>query len=173
MCRLHDPASLPAQRRRAADADEGPLAWQDVLILTTCAVVGGLDGAPAGAAHSRPPLSVRLARPQRHRACQRPTGSKPPDGAERFAQSRAAIGGCFGGMALGHIAHSPPTPAVSAVVMLALTVTLLADPSASDTGYPLPAVVLAFAVGGLAEMSLIALALARRRGVRRYTSRVS
>ena len=55
-------------------------------------------------------------------------------------------------------AASPAHAAVSAVVMLALTVTLLAGPGASD-GYPLPAVVLAFAPGGLAEMSLIALAL--------------
>jgi hypothetical protein len=133
------------------------LAWQDVLILTACAVVGA-----TGANALRIPASF-LVGPMVLSAIVHVsgfTGSKPPDALVAFAQIAigAAIGGRFGGMALGHIARIAGHAAVSAVVMLALTVAFSLG-LAHLTGYPLPAVVLAFAPGGLAEMSLIALAL--------------
>jgi uncharacterized protein len=88
------------------------------------------------------------------------TGSKPPDALVAFAQIAigAAIGGRFGGMAIRHIAKISGHAIVSAVIMLALGVSFSLA-LARLTGYPLPALVLAFAPGGLAEMSLIALAL--------------
>lgn len=133
------------------------LAWQDVLILTGCAVVGAL-----GARALRIPASF-LVGPMVLSAIAHLsgiTGSKPPDALVAFAQIAigAAIGGRFGGMALGRIARIAGHAVVSAIAMLVLTVTFSLA-LAQLTGYPLPAVVLAFAPGGLAEMSLIALAL--------------
>jgi membrane AbrB-like protein len=133
------------------------LAWQDVLILTGCAIAGVLGARalriPAAALVGPMVLSAIV-----HVAGI--TGSKPPDALVAFAQIAigAAIGGRFGGMALGHIARIAGHAVVSAVVMLVLTVSFSLA-LARLTGYPLPAVVLAFAPGGLAEMSLIALAL--------------
>ena len=88
------------------------------------------------------------------------TTSKPPDPLIAFAQIAigAAIGGRFTGMALSYMAKVAGHAIVSAIVMLAMTVAF-ALALAYATGYPLPAIVLAFAPGGLAEMSLIALAL--------------
>lgn len=133
------------------------LAWQDVLILASCGVVGAV-----GARALRLPASY-LVGPMVlsgivHVSAL--TGSKPPDALVAFAQIviGAAIGGRFGGMALKHIARIAGHAIVSAIIMLVLTV-IFSLALARLTGYPLPAVVLAFAPGGLAEMSLIALAL--------------
>jgi membrane AbrB-like protein len=133
------------------------LAWKDVAILAGCAVAGAL-----GARAMRIPASF-LVGPMVLSALVHltgVTGSKPPDALVAFAQIAigAAIGGRFSGMALGHMAKVAGHAAVSAVLMLALTVAFSLI-LARVTGYPLPAIVLAFAPGGLAEMSLIALAL--------------
>lgn len=134
------------------------LAWLDVAILAGCAVVGAL-----GARAMRIPASF-LVGPMVLSAIVHMsgiTGSKPPDALVAFAQIAigAAIGGRFSGMALSHMARIAGHAAVSAVLMLTLTVAF-SILLGRLTGYPLPAIVLAFAPGGLAEMSLIALALA-------------
>ena len=133
------------------------LAWLDVLILAGCGVVGAF-----GARALRVPAAF-LVGPMVlsgivHVSAL--TGSKPPDALVAFAQIAigAAIGARFGGMAIAQIAKIAGHAIVSAVFMLALTVTFSVTLS-KLTGYPLHAVVLAFAPGGLAEMSLIALAL--------------
>jgi uncharacterized protein len=141
----------------ATDVGLLDLAWQDVLILAGCGVVGAF-----GARALRIPASY-LVGPMvlsgiAHVSAL--TGSKPPDALVAFAQIAigAAIGGRFGGMAIRHIAKISGHAIVSAVIMLALGVSFSLA-LARLTGYPLPALVLAFAPGGLAEMSLIALAL--------------
>ena len=133
------------------------LPWRDVAILTACAVTGALGARalriPAGFLVGPMVLSglVHLAGF---------TASKPPDPLVAFAQIAigAAIGGRFGGVTLSRIARTAAHAVVSAILMLILTVAFSVA-LARLTGYPLPAIVLAFAPGGLAEMSLIALAL--------------
>lgn len=133
------------------------LPWRDVAILAGCAVVGAL------AAKAMRIPAASLVGPMALSAVVHLTGlttSKPPDPLVAFAQVAigAAIGGRFTGMALGRITRIASHAIISAVLMLILTVTFSVI-LARLTGYPLPAVVLAFAPGGLAEMSLIALAL--------------
>jgi membrane AbrB-like protein len=133
------------------------LAWLDVAVLAGCAVAGAL-----GARALRIPASF-LVGPMVLSAVVHMagiSGSKPPDAIVAFAQIAigAAIGGRFSGMALRHMARIAGHAVISAVIMLALTVAFSLA-LARLTGYPLPAIVLAFAPGGLAEMSLIALAL--------------
>ncbi|HEX2116553.1 MAG TPA: AbrB family transcriptional regulator [Alphaproteobacteria bacterium] len=133
------------------------LPWTDVVALAACAVVGAL-----GARALRIPAAF-LVGPMVLSAIVHVSGlttSKPPDPLVAFAQVAigAAIGGRFTGMAPGNMAKIAGHAIVSAIVMLALTVAFSLA-LARATGYPLPAIVLAFAPGGLAEMSLIALAL--------------
>jgi membrane AbrB-like protein len=133
------------------------LPWREVAILSACAVAGAL-----GARALRIPASF-LVGPMVLSAIVHVSGittSKPPDPLVAFAQIAigAAIGGRFSGMALGHMAKIAGHAVISAIVMLSLTVAFSLALSRA-TGYPLPALVLAFAPGGLAEMSLIALAL--------------
>jgi membrane AbrB-like protein len=133
------------------------LAWLDVAILAGCAAVGAF-----GARALRIPAAF-LVGPMVLSAIVHMvglTGSKPPDPVVAFAQVviGAAIGARFSGMALQQIGRVAGHAVVSAVLMLALTVAFSLM-LAQLTGYPLPAIVLAFAPGGLAEMSLIALAL--------------
>src|SRR5690606_27065748 len=87
-------------------------------------------------------------------------GSKPPDALVAFAQVAigAAIGARFTGVTVGRLARTAAHAIISAIFMLAMTV-LFALALARWSGYPIPALVLAFAPGGLAEMSLVALAL--------------
>jgi membrane AbrB-like protein len=133
------------------------LPWRDVAILAACAVVGAVGARamkiPAGVLVGPMVLSgiVHLAGL---------TASKPPDPLVAFAQIAigAAIGSRFTGVGIGRIARTAAHAVVSAVLMLILTVVFSLVLSRL-TGYPLPAIVLAFAPGGLAEMSLIALAL--------------
>jgi len=88
------------------------------------------------------------------------TAGKPPGMLIAAAQIvvGAALGSRFSGVRIGRIAHT-------LVIASALTAMLLAITMAFSlvlngiTGIPLPALVLAFAPGGLAEMSLVALAL--------------
>jgi membrane AbrB-like protein len=133
------------------------LAWRDVAILAASAVAGAAGARalkiPAGFLVGPMVLSgiVHLAGI---------TTSKPPDALVAFAQVAigAAIGGRFGGVTLSRIARTAGHAIVSAVLMLILTVAFSVA-LARLAGHPLPAIVLAFAPGGLAEMSLIALAL--------------
>jgi uncharacterized protein len=133
------------------------LPWQDVAILAACAVVGAVGARalkiPAGFLVGPMVLSGAV-----HLAGL--TASKPPDPLVAFAQVAigAAIGGRFTGVTIGRIARTAGHAVVSAILMLILTVAFSVA-LARITGYPLPAIVLAFAPGGLAEMSLIALAL--------------
>jgi uncharacterized protein len=133
------------------------LPLREVAILGACAVAGAL-----GARALRIPASF-LVGPMVLSAIVHVSGittSKPPDALVAFAQIAigAAIGGRFSGMGLTRMAKIAGHAIVSAIVMLTLTVSFSLM-LARATGYPLPAVVLAFAPGGLAEMSLIALAL--------------
>lgn len=134
---------------------EFPLA--DIAILTACAVVGALI-----ARRIRLPAAP-LVGPMVLSAAVHLTGltaSQPPT--ELVAAAQVVIGatiGCrFMGMPLKHIGTVVMHALISAVVMLALTVGT-AYLLAQWTGLPLAGLVLAFAPGGLAEMSLVALAL--------------
>lgn len=88
------------------------------------------------------------------------TASKPPDPLVAAAQVvlGATVGCRFAGMRLMYVVRTAAHAAVSAVMMLGATIAF-ALALAPLTGYPIAALVLAFAPGGLAEMSLIALAL--------------
>ena len=70
----------------------------------------------------------------------------------------AALGSRFSGVRIGRIAH---TLAIASALTAMLLVITMAFSLVLNwiTGIPLPALVLAFAPGGLAEMSLVALAL--------------
>ncbi len=133
------------------------LPWRDVAILATSAFVGAAGARamkiPAGFLIGPMVLSAAV-----HLAGL--TASKPPDALVAFAQVAigAAIGGRFTGVTLSRIARTAAHGVVSALLMLVLTVAFSVV-LARVMGYPLPAIVLAFAPGGLAEMSLIALAL--------------
>jgi membrane AbrB-like protein len=133
------------------------LAWQDVLILAGCGIVGAF-----GARALRLPAAF-LVGPMVLSAIVHVsalTGSKPPDALVAFAQIviGASVGARFGGMAVSRTAKIAGHALVTGVAMLSMTVAFSLTLSRL-TGYPLHAVVLAFAPGGLAEMSLIALAL--------------
>jgi hypothetical protein len=133
------------------------LPWRDVAILGACAVVGAAAAKtlkiPAGFLVGPMILSAAV-----HLFGL--TASKPPDALVAFAQIviGAAIGGRFAGVTLSRITRTAAHGVVSAVLMLVLTVAFSVVLSRT-MGHPLPAIVLAFAPGGLAEMSLIALAL--------------
>lgn len=88
------------------------------------------------------------------------TASKPP--AELVAAAQvvigAAVGGRFAGYALRKVAGIMAMGVVTALIMLALTV-LFTFVFADAAGFSPSGMVLALAPGGLAEMSLMALAL--------------
>lgn len=134
---------------------EFPLA--DLAILTACAVLGALLARrvrmPAAALVGPMVLSAAV-----HLLGL--TTSQPP--AELVAAAQVVIGatmGCrFLGMPLSRIGRIVMHALISAVAMLALTIGT-AYFLAQWTGLPLAGLVLAFAPGGLAEMSLVALAL--------------
>ncbi len=134
------------------------LSFVDVMVLALCAPVGTIVGrmlrVPASFLVGPMVLSAAV-----HLAGI--TASKPPDVLVSVAQVviGAAIGCRFAGVPLARIARTVLHAVVSAVMMLATTVAFAAVLS-RWMDYPLPAVVLAFAPGGLAEMSLVALALA-------------
>jgi hypothetical protein len=88
------------------------------------------------------------------------TTSRPPTALVSAAQvvMGTAIGCRFAGVALRIIGRVVVHALVSGVVMLGLTV-LFGVTLSAWFNFPLPAVILAFAPGGLAEMSLIAIAL--------------
>ena len=88
------------------------------------------------------------------------TEGKPPGVLIAAAQIvvGAALGSRFSGVRMGRIAH---TLAIASALTAMLLVITMAFSLVLNwiTGIPLPALVLAFAPGGLAEMSLVALAL--------------
>lgn len=133
------------------------VAWQDLALLALCAPVGAL-----AARAIRIPASF-LVGPMVLSAVVHLLGltaSKPPDALVAFAQVAigAAIGARFTGVTIDRMARTAAHAIISAIFMLAMTV-LFALALAHWTGNPVPALVLAFAPGGLAEMSLVALAL--------------
>jgi uncharacterized protein len=129
----------------------------DIAILTACAVVGAMIFR-----RLRIPAAP-LVGPMILSAAVHLTGltsSQPPT--ELVAAAQVVIGatiGCrFMGMPLSRIGTVVMHALISAVAMLALTIGS-AYLLAQWTGLPLAGLVLAFAPGGLAEMSLVALAL--------------
>jgi uncharacterized protein len=133
------------------------VAWQDLALLALCAPVGALlaRGLRIPAAFLVGPMILSALV---HLSGL--TASKPPDALVAFAQVAigAAIGARFTGVTVGRMARTAAHAIISAVFMLAMTI-LFAVVLSRWTGYPVPALVLAFAPGGLAEMSLVALAL--------------
>lgn len=133
------------------------LAVQDVILLALCAPIGALGAralrVPAAFLVGPMVLSVII-----HLAGI--TTSKPPDALVAAAQIviGGAVGVRFAGVTLGQIARIAGHAIASAIMMLAVTI-VVAVVLSRWTGYPVPALVLAFAPGGLAEMSLVALAL--------------
>ncbi|UEM05298.1 AbrB family transcriptional regulator [Skermanella rosea] len=88
------------------------------------------------------------------------TAGKPPGVLVAAAQIvvGAALGSRFSGVRLSRIAHT--LAIASGLTLMLLAVTMVFSVALHWlTGIPLPALVLAFAPGGLAEMSLVALAL--------------
>lgn len=145
------PASRPPG---AALAD---LALGDVGVLGLCAIAGAALGQalrlPAGLLVGPMILSAAA-----HLAGL--TATSPP--AVLVAAAQVAIGitvGCrFGGITFGRAGRAILHALVIALMMIALTV-LTALIVRSWIDLPMPALILGFAPGGLAEMSLIALAL--------------
>jgi membrane AbrB-like protein len=133
------------------------VAWQDLVVLALCAPVGAL------AARAMRIPAAFLVGPMVLSAIVHLLGitaSKPPDALVAFAQVAigAAIGARFIGVTISRMARTAGHAIISAIFMLAMTV-LFALVLSRWTGNPVPALVLAFAPGGLAEMSLVALAL--------------
>lgn len=144
----YTPAGLPVPAR-------GAFAWSDAAILLACVLVGY----PAARALRVP--AAQLVGPLALSATLHLTGvvaAQPPGALVAAAQVvlGAAIGARFVGMAL---------PELGRVVLLAAFVSLAmvlvaagaAFGLAAAAGFPAPALFLALAPGGLAEMSLIAL----------------
>ena len=88
------------------------------------------------------------------------TTGKPPGVLIAAAQIvvGAALGSRFAGIRLSRVAHTLAVASGLTILLLVITLAFSAVLHAM-TGIPLPALVLAFAPGGLAEMSLVALAL--------------
>lgn len=129
----------------------------DVAILTLCAIVGAL-----GAQRLRIPAAYMVG-PMLLSALAHLSGvtaSKPPFAVVAVAQVvvGAAIGVRFVDVPWARVGRTVGHSLAAAILMVSLTVaTALALERA--TGIPLPALILAFSPGGLAEMSLVALAL--------------
>ena len=145
----------PASRPPGAALSD--LALIDVGVLGFCAVIGGMLGQalrlPAGLLVGPMILSTAA-----HLAGL--TGTSPP--AVLVAAAQVAIGitvGCrFGGITFARAGRAILHALVIAGMMIALTVaTALIVRNWTDL--PMPALILGFAPGGLAEMSLIAIAL--------------
>ena len=133
------------------------IAGTDVAVLAACGVAGFLGAralkVPAAAVVGPMLLSAAV-----HLAGW--TAAKPP--AALVAAAQVVIGtaiGCrFSGTAPSLIARTVAWAAGGTVLLVAVTLGFAFALNAA-TGLPVPALVLAFAPGGLAEMSLIAIAL--------------
>ena len=88
------------------------------------------------------------------------TAAAPPDALVALAQVviGAAVGCRFSGIAVREVLGALSAGMASTLIVLGLAV-LIALALAEFTGLPFPALLLAFAPGGLAEMSLVSLAL--------------
>ncbi len=129
----------------------------DVVILTLCAIVGAL-----GAQRLRIPAAYMVG-PMILSAATHLSGvtaSKPPFAVIAVAQVviGAAIGVRFVDVPWARVGRTVGHSLAAAVLMVSLTV-ITGLALERVTGLPLPALVLAFSPGGLAEMSLVALAL--------------
>jgi uncharacterized protein len=145
--------SLPAK----ASVGLFDISVQDYLILAACAVGGAVVGK-----HLRLPaasmLGPMIASIVVHLAGF--TDTQPPYVLTAAAQIvlGAAIGQRFAGMKIRAIGATVLHAVAASALMLALAVAFSAV-LAQTTGQSLPGLVLAFAPGGFAEMSLVALAL--------------
>jgi membrane AbrB-like protein len=148
----HLPSTPPGSR-----AGLGDLAWLDMGILTLCAVVGGF-----GAQRLRLPAANLLGPMVLSAALHLAgvTASAPPYVLVAVAQvvMGTALGCRFTGTGWASVARVVQHSAITTVIMLAFTVGFDLV-LARLTGLSTAALVLAFAPGGLAEMSLVALAL--------------
>jgi len=132
--------------------------WREALILGGCAVAGAL-----GARALRLPAAFVVG-PMILSAAVHLLGwseSRPPAALVGLAQVviGSAVGARFAGVALKTVARALLLSAGSTAVMVSLTILFaVALRNAADTS--IQAVILAYAPGGLAEMSLVALALA-------------
>ncbi|MBL8697195.1 MAG: AbrB family transcriptional regulator [Alphaproteobacteria bacterium] len=131
---------------------------QDYAILAACAAVGALGGARLGipAAFVLGPMflsaGIHLAGI---------TESTPPTLIVQMAQViiGSTVGCRFVGVPVRRVGQAIGHAAIVAVIMIAIAVAF-AFTIGRLSGLPIAAIVLAFAPGGLAEMSLVALALA-------------
>ncbi|HYC03815.1 MAG TPA: AbrB family transcriptional regulator [Azospirillaceae bacterium] len=132
------------------------LPWTDAALLAACGLAAFPAkrlGIPAGIL-----VGPMLASAALHLADV--TAGKPPGLLVAAAQIviGASIGGRFAGVAIGTVLRAARVALGLTALLLALTVAL-AWALHAVTGLPLPALILAYAPGGLAEMSLVALAL--------------
>lgn len=149
----YDPGSRPP-----VGGSLGELAWQDVALLVGAAVAG------ASAATALRLPAAQIVEPMLVSAAIHLAGwteATPP--AELVATAQVVIGtaiGCrFAGTAVAFVLRAVRLAFGATLLMLAVTLaTALAVQAV--TGLPTPYLVLAYAPGGLAEMSLVALALA-------------
>lgn len=136
----------------------GDLAWRDVALLGGAALLGTLaaNALRLPAAQIVGPMLVSAAI---HLAGW--TEATPP--ADLVATAQVVIGtaiGCrFAGTAVGFVLRAVRLALGATLLMLAVTLATALAVQAL-TGLPTPYLVLAYAPGGLAEMSLVALALA-------------
>jgi membrane AbrB-like protein len=148
----YDPATKPAAGAPLAAA---PL--RDLAILAFCGIAGFL-AARAVRLPAAPIVGPMAASAAVHLAGW--TSAQPP--VELVAAAQIVVGsaiGCrFAGVAFGAIARTALAAAGGTVVLVAVTL-LIAMALHAATGLPASALILAFSPGGLAEMSLIAIAL--------------
>ncbi|MEM7121367.1 MAG: AbrB family transcriptional regulator [Pseudomonadota bacterium] len=147
----YDPVlSAPPDRTHLAD-----LSWQDILILTGCAVVGMFAARRLGLP-AAPLLGPMVLSAVVHLAGL--TGSVPPVEAVAVAQIvlGTAIGCRFAGTATATVLKAIVL-ALGALVILLTVAVCFSLGLAFVTGLSFDALLLAYAPGGLAEMTLIAL----------------
>ncbi len=148
----YDPAARPTFGAALED-----LAPADLVLLSLCGIAGFL-GARALRIPAAPVVGPMILSAAVHLAGW--TSAPPPALLVAAAQVvvGAAIGCRFAGVGLGFVLRIVSAAAGVTLVMVAVTL-LVAGVIHAATGLPIGALVLAFAPGGLAEMSLIALAL--------------
>jgi len=148
----YDPANRPAI---GAAFDE--LSMADVLLLALCGIAGYL-GAKALRIPAAPVVGPMVLSAAVHLAGW--TSAPPPSALVAAAQVvvGSSIGCRFAGTDFGYVVRIVVAAAGGTLIMIAVTL-LVAGAVHTLTGLPLETLVLAFAPGGLAEMSLIAIAL--------------
>ncbi len=143
--------------RAASGQSLGDMTGADLAVLMACALAGFL-AARALRLPAAPVLGPMVLSAALHLAGA--TDAKPPD--ELVAAAQVVVGasvGCrFAGATLALVRRTAVLAAGSTLILLCVTVGFAMALHAA-TGLPVPTLVLAYAPGGLAEMSLIALAL--------------